>query len=139
MQALKKITEHSSLDRKIIWTLAVLFIASGLFKFSGQPLLSEVFVRWGYPDWFVYFAGGIELIGGLMLLKPKTLFYGALLLAWQMFGAAFTHVLHAEAFLSFLPLALMVILIQIAHHYSQPIVKQVARLLNWDAVDYKRP
>lgn len=138
MQISREIAQHKAFEFNIIRTLAIMFIVSGLIKFSGNPMLSEAFVRWGYPVWFTYCVGIIELSGGLMLLSPRTLFYGATLLSLQMFGAFFTHIVHGEAIIAVLPLGFMVLMAQIAQHNSNPVVVKMDRLLKWYELDGKR-
>ena len=49
------------------------------------------FQEWGYPIWFVFVVGAIEVAGAGLLLIPALRFYGALLLAADMLGATVTH------------------------------------------------
>jgi uncharacterized membrane protein YphA (DoxX/SURF4 family) len=139
MQISREIAQHRAFELNIIRTLAIIFMVSGVLKFSGHPMLSEAFVRWGYPVWFSYCVGVIELSAGLMLLSPRTLFYGGVLLSLQMFGAFFTHIVHGEAVIAVLPLGLMLLMAQIVHHNSTPIVAKMDRLLKWYELDGKRP
>ncbi len=82
-----------------VTVLSVLLGVGFIFMFGGPKLIPgsnagtiENFANWGYPAWFVYVTGTIEVIGSLMLLMPKTRFYGAALLVATMVGAVFTHI-----------------------------------------------
>ena len=77
--------------------LAAAFAFSGGGKLAGLPMYAKSFAAWGYPPWFQYFTGAIELGSALLLLVPRTTFYGALLLVATMIGAVLTHLTHHQA------------------------------------------
>jgi putative oxidoreductase len=97
----------SSTRSKTKWiTVVVISILVGaLFLFAGGTKLApgamqarhiEAFTRWGYPIWFMYVVGVIEVGGGLLLFIPATRFYAAVLLACNMIGAVVTHLRAGE-------------------------------------------
>jgi uncharacterized membrane protein YphA (DoxX/SURF4 family) len=81
------------------------FLASGGSKLAGAEMNVENFIRWGYPVWFMYVVGLIEVGGVALLLIPKSRFYGAAVLTINMLGAVFTHIAAGEA--AMLPAPLM--------------------------------
>lgn len=78
------------------WVISVLLGASFLFagfpKISPNESMISRFEAWGYSGDFAIFIGIVELTVGLTVLWPRTVFYGALLLAVEMIGAAWTHI-----------------------------------------------
>ena len=72
--------------------LAVLMAGPGSQKFVGDTW-QRMFRRWGYPDGFYLVIGAVEVIGGLLLLIPRTASYSAIMLAIVMLGAAATQML----------------------------------------------
>lgn len=78
------------------WIVAVLvglsFVASGVPKLAPGAGMVRRFEAWGYSAEFATVVGVVELLGGLMILLPKTRRWGAGLLAINMAGAVFTHV-----------------------------------------------
>jgi len=72
--------------------LAAIFIPQGLGKFSATSGWIRAFEHWGYPDWFRYAIGVIELLGGLLLLWSRSAPVGAMLIVMVMAGAMWTHV-----------------------------------------------
>lgn len=76
--------------------LAVIFIASGSAKLAGLEFELQAFERWGYPLWFMYFTGVIEVLGGIGLLLRRFSALAAGCLALMMIGAVATHVIHSE-------------------------------------------
>ena len=76
--------------------LAVVFIASGGAKLAGLAFEVAAFERWGYPLWFMYATGLIEVVGGIGLLVKRLAALAAFGLAVVMIGAVATHVVHAE-------------------------------------------
>ena len=49
-----------------------------------------MFANFGYPLWFMYVTGGLELLAVLLVLLPITRWYSGLLTAAIMAGALFT-------------------------------------------------
>ncbi len=78
-----------------LWVLqgfvALAFLGAGFSKLSGQPMMVEIFTHIGIGQWFRYLTGGIEVIAAILLLIPKTIPVGALLLVGTMAGAVLTH------------------------------------------------
>jgi putative oxidoreductase len=78
--------------RNIIgWILAILlgfeFLAAGALKFIDNPVMVDMFNRVGLGQWFRYFTGALEIIGGAGILIPRFSRPAALLLAVIMLGA----------------------------------------------------
>lgn len=84
------------LVRGASYLLALIFLASGTAKLLGLPFELEAFARWGYPLWFMYLTGVLEVAGGIALLWPRFSALASLCLAGLMIGAVATHVMHAE-------------------------------------------
>jgi putative oxidoreductase len=74
--------------------LAFVFVAAGLMKISGQPMMAANFQGWGYPLWFMTLTGTIEVIAAILLVIPRFAKYGYGLIACVMVGAILTHVTH---------------------------------------------
>jgi putative oxidoreductase len=74
-----------------IWVLRVLlalaFGAAAFFKLSGAPMMVAEFGKIGLGQWFRYFTGATELVGVMLVLWPRTTFYGALVLLAVCVGA----------------------------------------------------
>lgn len=82
--------------RPAVVLLALIFLGSGGAKLAGLEFEIEAFTRWGYPLWFMYLAGAIEVAGAVLLLVPRLSALAAAGLAAFMLGAVATHVVHAE-------------------------------------------
>jgi len=69
--------------------IAVLFILFGAEKFSSDPASHWVtlFRQIGAGQWFRYFTGIVEVLGGVLVLIPWTVTAGLALLAGAMAGA----------------------------------------------------
>lgn len=83
-------------NRIIPFVLALVFFASGAAKLAGLEFEVVAFERWGYPLWFMYLVGLIEVTGALFLLLRRTSALAGAGLAAFMTGAVGTHVIHAE-------------------------------------------
>jgi putative oxidoreductase len=84
-------TKSSKAVNVILWILQILtalaFLMAGLVKFSGNPMMVEAFAKIGVGQWFRYVTGAIEVSSAIMLLIPKLIPVGALLLICTMVGA----------------------------------------------------
>lgn len=83
------------------------FFLSGIAKLAGLEFEIQAFERWGYPLWFMYLVGFIEVSGAVMLLFKQLRALAAAGLALFMIGPVVTHVLHAEWGMMMVALALM--------------------------------
>ena len=60
-----------------LWiVLGGMFIVAGGAKLMGSHSQVEHFALWGYPLWFLYVVGVVEVAGGLCLFIPKRNFMG---------------------------------------------------------------
>ncbi len=104
-----------------LWfVLGVMFIIAGGAKLLGEHSQVEHFVQWGYPMWFLYFTGIVEVVGGVCLFIPKTQFYGVVILSITMIGAALTHLRAHEMSAFPVPVVLLVLLILLAWSMRKP-------------------
>lgn len=69
--------------------VAAFYFLMGADKFGsgGETYWIKFFHDVGFGDWFRYFTGWVEIAGGLLVLIPKTIFVGLLLLGATMAGA----------------------------------------------------
>ena len=85
---------------RVISALAILLgiamIGGGAMKLSGQPTQVEAFTALGLPEWFRVLVGTFEVIGGLLVIVPRTIPAGSLILSTILVGALWAHVVHAE-------------------------------------------
>lgn len=71
--------------------LAIAFIGIGGSKLAGVPAMRQLFDQIGWGQWFRYVTGGLEVLGGLLVLIPSRAFWGAALLVCVMAGAIVAH------------------------------------------------
>lgn len=107
-----------------LWVvLGVMFIMAGGAKLMGSHSQVEHFAQWGYPLWFVYLTGIIELGGGICLFIPKAQFYGIMVLSVTMVGAALTHLKAGEMGAFPVPVVLLCLLLMLAWTMRKPMEK----------------
>lgn len=70
---------------------AVILLQTLYFKFTAHPESVELFTKLGVEPWGRIGTGVIELITGILLLIPSTVFIGAFLSFGLMFGAILSH------------------------------------------------
>ena len=87
---------HSKVAVAAVWTIAVLvglsFVASGIPKINPGVGMIDRFEAWGYSAGFATAIGWVEVLGGLLVIFPKSRVWGAGLLSVNMIGAIVTHV-----------------------------------------------
>ncbi len=76
--------------------LAFAFLGAGGMKLAGAEPLVQNFAKWGLPDWLRYVTGFVEVVAALLLIAPKTRFFGAALILPTMVGAVWIHLAFAE-------------------------------------------
>lgn len=69
--------------------IAVVFILFGAQKFPADPGSEwvKIFQQMGFGQWFRYFTGVVEVLGGVLVLIPPAVTVGLFLLARTMLGA----------------------------------------------------
>jgi putative oxidoreductase len=72
---------------------AAILLQTLYFKFTAQPESVELFTKLGVEPWGRIGTGVIELIAGILLLIPTTVFTGALLGVGLMCGAILSHLM----------------------------------------------
>ncbi len=102
-----------------VWILSILlgllFLFAGGTKLAGMQMHVEHFAHWGYPDWFRLVVGAIEVVFGAALLVPPVAFYGAVVLAIDMVGAAYTELFRGDPPRAAFPLVLLLLLAFVAY------------------------
>ncbi len=76
--------------------LVIVFLGSGLAKLLSLNYELAAFERWGYPLWFMYLTGAIEVLGAAALMWRRVTALVAAALGCFMVGAVATHAAHAE-------------------------------------------
>lgn len=75
--------------------LTLVFVYAGLEKFPSAPdaMWVKVFADIGFGQWFRYFTGIVEVVGGCLVLVPRATSIAVPLLACTMVGALVVHVM----------------------------------------------
>ena len=76
--------------------LSVVFLMAGLNKLLGAESMVAQFQGYGYPTWFMYLIGIVEVGAVVSLYIPRFARYGGLALVAVMLGAAFSHIRAGE-------------------------------------------
>jgi len=72
--------------------ICLLFFLFGMDKFPNGSQWVAFFAQIGLGQWFRYFTGIVEIAGALLVLIPRTITAGLVLLASAMAGAAAVHI-----------------------------------------------
>lgn len=91
--------------------LTAVFLAAAGMKFAAVPFEVEGFARFGYPLWFMYVVGLLQLLGAMLLWTRGCVALGAGLLAVLMVGAVGSHLLAGDPALMPLPAFVLLILL----------------------------
>lgn len=85
--------KHKTIISWLLRIAASLILLQTLyFKFTAQPEAVELFTKLGVEPWGRIGTGIIELITGILLLIPTSVFVGALLGVGLMIGAIASHI-----------------------------------------------
>jgi len=85
-QAVSRDSRSSVTDWLLRGAIAAAFVMFGVEKFT-DPQWVKMFQQIGFGQWFRYFTGVVEVLGGLLLLIPWTVTAGLALLACTMASA----------------------------------------------------
>ncbi|MGQ4274776.1 DoxX family protein [Terrihabitans sp. B22-R8] len=78
------------------WLFAAFFVFGGFGNIFASGAILADYARWGYPGWFHYVTGLLELsVAGLVIVWPRNV-YGPILGGLVMLAAAGTVILHGE-------------------------------------------
>ena len=110
--------------------LVLFFIAPGIMKLIGNPDLVEVFVRLGYPLWFMYFVGAAEVAGALGIAfgayidkrLPQLAVLGLIIL---MIGALGSHIMASDPITNAIPAFINLILLVLYMHILRNLPTEV--------------
>ena len=53
-----------------VWLLVAGFFGAGLFNVMGARATRAEYVAWGYPDWWHWVTGGLEILTAAFIAKP---------------------------------------------------------------------
>lgn len=87
---------------KISWpqalalVLAAFFVVGSLSNIFAFGSIYEEYLRWGYPHWFHFVTGSLELTTAVLLARTRTRLWGAALGCIVMLAALATVTLHGE-------------------------------------------
>jgi DoxX-like family len=87
---------------KISWSqvsafaLAAFFVVGSLSNIFASPSIYAEYLQWGYPRWFHFVTGTLELTTAVLLARTQTRLWGAALGTTVMLAALATVTLHGE-------------------------------------------
>ena len=76
--------------------LAAFFVVGSLSNIFALGSIYEEYLRWGYPHWFHFVTGSLELTTAVLLAQARTRLWGAALGCTVMLAALATVTLHGE-------------------------------------------
>jgi len=87
---------------KISWSqvsalaLAAFFVVGSMTNIFASPSIYAEYLQWGYPGWFHFVTGSLELTTAILLAWKRTRLWGAVLGSTVMLAALATVTLHGE-------------------------------------------
>ena len=94
----------------IIWTLVAFFIVGSVGNIFPPPAVRADYDRWGYPGWFHYITGIMELTTAILIARESTRRIGAMLGGTVMGAAVVTLGINAELLHAAAPTAVLLVL-----------------------------
>ena len=96
--------------------VGLVFISLGCEKLTALPgsMWFKLFAQIGWGQWFRDFTGVMQIVGGILILPPRTVLLGMSMLASTMAGAILFHLfVLGDPFSSVIPAALLVAIVAI--------------------------
>ncbi|HZX69207.1 MAG TPA: DoxX family protein [Rhodanobacter sp.] len=87
---------------KISWrqvlplALAAFFVVGSLSNIFAPGSIYEEYLKWGYPSWFHFVTGSLELTAAILLLRTPSRLLGSVLGCTVMLAALATVIIHGE-------------------------------------------
>jgi putative oxidoreductase len=78
--------------------ISVIFAVEGLTKIFAVTFQVNLFNHWGYPLWFMFVIGSLELLGAIGLWIPQLSWLANIGLIGLMIGALYTHLSRGDTF-----------------------------------------
>lgn len=107
---------------------AAMFLFAGGNKLAATPQMREGFVNFGFPLWFLYVTGAIEVGSAVLLLIPRTAVFGSVLLVCTMIGAVLTHLKIGDYAHLGVPLVLLALVAIVGYARRAPLVNLLEKL-----------
>jgi len=76
--------------------LAAFFVVGSLSNIVAPRSIIEEYLKWGYPHWFHFVTGSLELMTAVLLARARTRLWGSALGCTVMLAALGTVTLHGE-------------------------------------------
>ena len=94
----------------LTWSLVAFFVFAGLLNIFAPLSLREDYLNWGYPGWFHYATGSLELLSAVLQGRRATSKLGVLLGALVMGAAVITLLIYHDWLHATFPLLIFVAL-----------------------------
>jgi hypothetical protein len=105
---------HLTWNLILAWALAAFFTLGAVINILAPGSTAVEYRRWGYPDWFHFVTGALELATAVLLAVTATRLSGAGLGGGIMLAAAATVVVHGEYVRAAPPVAVLILLAIVA-------------------------
>jgi hypothetical protein len=94
----------------LAWSLAVFFVVGGGTNIVAPPAIRDGFIRWGFPPWFHFVVGAMEVAAAAMLVVPTLRMVGLVLGAATMISAVIVVIYQREYTHAFFPSAVLLVI-----------------------------
>ena len=95
----------------ILATISLIFLTTGILKLLGSPLEVVQFIHWGFPIWFMYLTGVINIAAAIGLQTKRFFKLSATLLLILLSLAIISVLIHHDGLAALLqPLILVITL-----------------------------
>jgi hypothetical protein len=101
-------------SRTLRLLVAAVFLVGAFGNLAGHETIVEDYARWGYPSWFRFVTGALEVATTILLLSKRNKGFGILLGGAIMVAALGTLLLHGELPHALAPAGVIVALSMIA-------------------------
>src|SRR4051812_36642667 len=94
--ALVRSMARADLSQVSALALAAFFVVGSLSNIFAPSSIYQEYLRWGYPRWFHFVTGSLDLTTAVLLARAQTRLWGSALGCTVMLAALATVTLHGE-------------------------------------------
>jgi len=101
---------HLAWNLILVWALAAFFTFAAVINILAPGPIAGEYQRWGYPDWFHFVTGALEMATAVLLALTATRLSGAALGGTVMLAAVATVIVHREYKRAVPPVTVLILL-----------------------------
>ncbi|WP_312952262.1 DoxX family protein [Superficieibacter sp.] len=113
-----------SAKQLLAYALVVFFIIGATGNIIAPKTIMDDYARWGYPQWFHFITGFLELAAAILMLRKASRLAGSIIAVGIMSSAIITVVYHSEYSHMIAPSIVLILLIISIYLHRKKLTKE---------------